>query len=398
MNKDDSISAKDSEISRCSTSAVSTMSHGTSQQQVRRTGAIARPQRALYLQIAIQGFISAGTFGTLLILIVPFPILVAFTIFLVSFLHLTYVLFLLFCQNYEQIIQGNGIGQYIPSSLYSLLTEMTLHEMMQDNSFIEENQYLMLYLIPGISEEQLEAYVDSFSPRRRYQLRRHGLGHILGEGFMRVLMGESRFRHDLLQNQQRSSNELLPPPPIPRNLSPVIETDIDSINLESCASAGNGERSGAMEEGGDQQPRTILIPEDTREQRDHETNVLSYALNDMTNNFLRMSVGMVSSGIGRLTDSIAQYTINAGLMVTAVSTGVGLFGLWHNVSFSGGRITSTTGRINIPASSQSFLSMAAVGGIGTGAMILARQGIRWYFRGENQNKENDKSTKGDSRD
>mmetsp|Transcript_27522 Transcript_27522/g.31393 ORF Transcript_27522/g.31393 Transcript_27522/m.31393 type:complete len:388 (-) Transcript_27522:39-1202(-) len=385
MNKkNDNIGVKDAEISQCSTSAITPMSHSSSQQNVRRTGVVTRSQRALYFQIAIQGLFTTGTFITLLIIIVPIPILLTFSIFLVSFLHLIYICFSSLWEKYTQIVQENGIGQYIPSSLYNMLTETTLHETMQDNSFVEEYQYLMLYLIPFISEEQLETHVNNLSSRQRNQLRRHGLGHLLGEGFMRALMGESRYR--------RSSNELLPPP-ISMDPSPVI--DIDSISLDSYASANNIQISGSTEEEDDEQPRTISIPEDTREQQDHETNVLSNALSDMTNNYMRMSREIVSSGIVRLTDSVTQYMINGGLMVTAVSTGVGLFGLWHDVYSSRERIALTTDRIGSLPSSRSFLSMAVSGGITTGMMILCRQGVRWSLSGRYQSKSNGKSNKGE---
>jgi hypothetical protein len=105
-----------------------------------------------------------------------------------------YKLYQMLQWEYQLIVQGRGIGDYLPSTIYEQLTRTTVHDFMSDtrNSYVNENAYLMLYMIPGLSPDQINEYVGRLSPRHQALLHRHGLGYILGNSFMRLVMGDER--------------------------------------------------------------------------------------------------------------------------------------------------------------------------------------------------------------
>jgi hypothetical protein len=58
--------------------------------------------------------------------------------------------------------------------------------------------FLAIYFVPGISEEQINNYIRRLAPQRRDFLNRRGLGYLFGNGFMRALIGENRWRQQAI--------------------------------------------------------------------------------------------------------------------------------------------------------------------------------------------------------
>ena len=82
-----------------------------------------------------------------------------------------------------------GLVRYLPESIRIMLTETTLHEFMADTAFFMEYRYLLLYFVPGLSPDQLMAYIGRLPARHREALLRPGLGRLVPsvmENLMRI--------------------------------------------------------------------------------------------------------------------------------------------------------------------------------------------------------------------
>jgi hypothetical protein len=117
-------------------------------------------------------------------------ILIGMTAVVLLWLTFFYQLFQMMRSDYQRAIQGRGLGELLPASVYESLVNTSFHEFMTDGAFVRENQHFMLYFIPGLNREQLESYLDRLVPRHRRRLHRPGLGNFLGEGFMRQIIGD----------------------------------------------------------------------------------------------------------------------------------------------------------------------------------------------------------------
>jgi hypothetical protein len=109
----------------------------------------------------------------------------------------------------SRVENGRGLSELFnlspESSLWQTLTRTTLHEYMTDDSFAMEYRYLLLYFIPGITPQQLNAYIDRLDPRHRDLLRRPGgIGQaLLGPTAMRAIMGRRPWEALIQQAQQQ---------------------------------------------------------------------------------------------------------------------------------------------------------------------------------------------------
>lgn len=78
-----------------------------------------------------------------------------------------------------------GLLRYLPESLRVLLTETSLHQWMVEGTFVLEYRHLLLYLIPGIEEDQLMEFINRLPPRHRDVLLQPGLGRLIPPSAMR---------------------------------------------------------------------------------------------------------------------------------------------------------------------------------------------------------------------
>ena len=154
------------ESSMCSASTVgqSFMSNAmvTTQQQQQQSGEGTESLQRCMLeqQLYVLGLLSTGSFGTFLFMLLPYSALLALGLFVSSICALFYVFYRILMLEWNNVIQGRGIGQYLPSSMYELLTSTTLHEWMTDPTVWNEYRHLLLYFIPGITPEQLDTLQD----------------------------------------------------------------------------------------------------------------------------------------------------------------------------------------------------------------------------------------------
>jgi hypothetical protein len=123
----------------------------------------------------------------------------------------------------DTILQGRGLGQYLPSGLQHLLTEETLHEWMTDPSFGLEYRHLLVYFLP-LAPDQRDAYIANFAPRHREALRRPGgWGYVLfGNQGMRLLLGRERWEQQNQQQQQRPAAQLPSATPAATEVTPSV--------------------------------------------------------------------------------------------------------------------------------------------------------------------------------
>jgi hypothetical protein len=94
----------------------------------------------------------------------------------------------------DVVVVGPGLGAFIPESLLRTMTQTTLHEMLTDETLVLEYRHLLLYFLP-LSNEQLYVMLQRLAPQHRQRLYRRGaIGQMmLGEAFMRVLLGNAQY-------------------------------------------------------------------------------------------------------------------------------------------------------------------------------------------------------------
>jgi hypothetical protein len=372
---------KSSQLSQCSTAAMTRLTQASEDDHPLHSSAemVEEPTNAvnLYAQAAVLAGVSAASFGTVVVLLLPFPVLIALSTFLISSLWMMYLLVHLIGRQYRSIVRGRGIGDYLPSWIYNQLTELTLHEWMQDTGFTREYRHLLLYFVPGITPEQLEAYLSGLSPRHQYNLHRHGLGHLCGEKFMRLIMGDSRYRTNLLESQLRPTELLLPPPSINRGLLLDADSDLGSSAPDASPVEIFRSSPGSPIEVINEVSTEIIVREETLTQLDHEGDVLTDAIYSMATTYVRSSIDAVYAGFVQVVESIAPWVIGTGLTMTTVSAGMGIFAIWYEVLIPGD-VHYTSMRSRYP-SSRMLLGTGIFGGVTAGTMLIVRSGLRVFL-------------------
>lgn len=119
---------------------------------------------------------------------------------------------------------------------------------------------MALYFVPGLTEDQLNDYIRRLAPDHQELLNRSGMGYFLGDGFMRAIVGERRWRQghvpavatvprSIEQQQQPHANREI----VVRSIRGVLDFDSDA---ESHAST----------------PVGLTIPSSTRDENINNTN------------------------------------------------------------------------------------------------------------------------------
>ena len=169
--------------------------------------------RQLSTRVALLGGTSAASALAFVVFILPTQALLALVLALSTAILLLHQLYHLAIQAYREAVNGRGIGDYLPSWLFSALVEESIHERMVDPSFNLEWRHLALYFFPGLSRAQIEAYVDRLPERHRHFLLRPGAGHVLGNEFMQLILGRERYPE--VPSPQDHALPLLPLPTPP---------------------------------------------------------------------------------------------------------------------------------------------------------------------------------------
>ncbi|KAL7570239.1 hypothetical protein ACA910_020663 [Epithemia clementina (nom. ined.)] len=95
--------------------------------------------------------------------------------------------------------QHRGFGEFLPDRLFELLTQQSLHDflmsMHRNNGSTAGvlNRYLVLYFLPGLTQEQRNAFVQRLPRRHRQVLDRPGVGEFMGPAFMSLLLGQEGY-------------------------------------------------------------------------------------------------------------------------------------------------------------------------------------------------------------
>jgi hypothetical protein len=100
---------------------------------------------------------------TFLYVVLPLTALMSLAVFMASSSALSYALYQYALQEFERLLQGRGLGEYLPESLYRTLAEQSLHENLIDPSFTLEYRHLMLYFLP-LSAAQRDAFIERLAP------------------------------------------------------------------------------------------------------------------------------------------------------------------------------------------------------------------------------------------
>ena len=151
------------------------------------------------------GIASGATLVAITVTFVPLQLLVGMLIFFTMMIGLLYTLYQRAMLEYQNVVTGRGLGDYLPPNLYDQLANISFHDWMVNGTWIQDHQQYALYFIPGLTNEQLNAYVERLQPRHRRELRQPGLGRFFGSQFMRLLMGDQR-----LQLQQQAQRGIVP--------------------------------------------------------------------------------------------------------------------------------------------------------------------------------------------
>mmetsp|Transcript_16907 Transcript_16907/g.34887 ORF Transcript_16907/g.34887 Transcript_16907/m.34887 type:complete len:533 (-) Transcript_16907:101-1699(-) len=212
------------------------------------------------MQLRNFGAATGATFALFMYMLVPTALLLSMILFgSVSSAFLYQLGAIMHWEFHRSILEGRGIGDYLPESLYQALTATSLHDFLIDPDGIfgasEHIPYLMLYMIPGLTEEQLEQYVNRLNPTHQRILRSNQglMGFLLNRNnhrlspsetnqdstLMRFLMGDERLRQ--WRQRQGSSQQQHPSNIAPRRLElPPTIPEEEASREESNASEPAG--------------------------------------------------------------------------------------------------------------------------------------------------------------
>lgn len=169
-------------------------------------------------QVAVLGGTSALSFVMFILMMIPMEALAALCLAIASLVLLGFQLYQHARRGLQDAVNGRGIGDYLPSWLFSMLVEDSIHEQMLDDSFALEWRHMALYMMPGLSRQQIDAFVDRLPRRHRDFLLRPGVGHVLGHDFMQLILGRERFpEHAMVEPAANATAADVLPPPMPNN-------------------------------------------------------------------------------------------------------------------------------------------------------------------------------------
>ena len=142
-------------------------------------------QRLLNRQLQILASVSGGSVIMFLLFFLNFFAFAALIIGLSSTSMLAYTAYIYFLH----ILNGGDgtLFDYLPESMQNYLTNTSLHQAMTDDSSFLENRWYLLYLIPGLTPEQINSMVSRLPQRHRDMA--HGAG-----GVARLALPDSVFR------------------------------------------------------------------------------------------------------------------------------------------------------------------------------------------------------------
>mmetsp|Transcript_15360 Transcript_15360/g.31219 ORF Transcript_15360/g.31219 Transcript_15360/m.31219 type:complete len:470 (-) Transcript_15360:185-1594(-) len=360
------------------------------------------PLQQITTQAALLGSTSALSMIAFVVMVLPAEALVALIVAIIAMMLLVFQLYQFAVQAYADVINGRGIGDYLPGWMFSMLVEDSIHEqLLTGDDFVLEWRHMALYFFPGLSRHQVDAFVDRLPARHRDFLRRPGAGHVLGNDFMQLVLGRERFPEVPPQDNTTAVVEgsstnlpsqgavLLPPP---SSASRRLELGDDDSSAESdfetqmvsrhtrslgLSSGSNDavEQSAsaappsASSSSNSSPPQAIVAtpaaPVDDNDESDYdgEMTILTEAFIQGMNSMVLSPMLFVAS---RAADQVAALVASPSVSMTIFSGSIGLFGLWRGLWGRQGL------RPNIGLHDRDVWATAVLGGGVAGALLFAR--------------------------
>lgn len=314
-------------------------------------------------------------------IVIPASALAALAVFVASTALLIYQTYQFSLQQYGGIINGRGIGDFLPSWLFSMLVENSIHEQLTDDSTGNEWGHMALYFFPGLTREQIDSYVDRLAPRHRDFLRRPGVGHLFGNQFMQLLLGRERFPEipEAQEIQMQNPAPLPPPMNIQARRLELMDDDDYSAGSELLSNNNNGQpqqpsRALVTSQHQPQQrekssaiPREAIIStQSTPDESDAEDefNLLMEAFSTGMTSFV---FGPVLSIFSHFVSEVTAVAITPTVSTALVTGSVGAFGFWRGL-WGNHRQT--------PSSNRDVWATVVLGGGVAGVLFMARRANR----------------------
>lgn len=256
--------------------------------------------------------------------------------------------------------------------------------------------FMALYFIPGLTEEQIQGFAVRLAPDHQQLLMRPGLGNILGNGFMRALLGDNRWRQraieanvPVIEHPNVDNNQQLLPV---SSTAPSRRLDFDSDG-ESHASAPVGLTiEAASPNSHEVDESTTSSNDDEEEDKDDnnhdddderqrqlaaESDVIMDALADGVWSYATWAAGLA----GELTydyvvDPASSVVGYVGLGTSLLSIGIGFFGFSAGYYSRPSIASSQFQPASLLPSSRFLASAAVLGGVSAGVVLFARSWMR----------------------
>jgi hypothetical protein len=330
------------------------------------------------------GIATGTTFALFVFMLIPTALLLSMILFgSVSSAFLYQLAAITRWEFHRSILEGRGIGDYLPRGLYEVLTSTSLHEFLSDPDGIfganEHLPYLMLYLIPGLTPEQIDQYVNRLSPTHQQLLRSEQglLGFFMNRNnhhqcqvananananasdgnqdstLMRVIMGDERLREWRQQQgayQNHPSNiaprrlelpptipEEDPPTPTSRTMpeedAPISREDAMSESIPEPPSAGIPAIVAAIVGRGSAAQPSVTIPNPGRQSPERGASIpVDMILFDAVGSAVANFVGDATNAVRQraqesLREAVTVPIYRLSLGMAALGLGVGAYGL-----------------------------------------------------------------------
>ena len=332
-------------------------------------------------QLQRLGIATGISFSLVIYLLIPTALLLSMILFGILSVTLIYN-FLIYGQNELQtIVRGHGIGTLLlPTGIMETLTQTSIHDFLTDPtgflySVNEHIPYLLMYMIPGLSEEQLNGYVHRLSLNHQQLLRNeHGLlGYFIhtrnnsnnsgnnnnnNSLILRFLMGDEGLREQQQQQQQDQLHD--------QSQQTIIMAGGNSnrrimdrvgVLVSPPTTISEGISVSPSELGNDDDPTTITSPSSpsqfqsvpsipppmavvrrqssTRRVAEEEEVVLFDAIGTAVSNYLNIASTSIRSSVRESTTNVLYGPIFRGSIgVTALGLSIGSYGLFISGTYT----------------------------------------------------------------
>ena len=334
-------------------------------------------------QLQRLGIATGVSFSFVIYLLIPTALLLSMILFGIVSTIFIYNIILYGQNELQTIVRGHGIGTLLlPTGIMETLTQTSIHDFLTDPtgflySVNEHIPYLLMYMIPGLSEEQLNGYVHRLSLNHQQLLRNeHGLlGYFIhtrnnsnnsgnnnnnNSLILRFLMGDEGLREQQQQQQQDQLHD--------QSQQTIIMAGGNSnrrimdrvgVLVSPPTTISEGISVSPSELGNDDDPTTITSPSSpsqfqsvpsipppppmavvrrqssTRRVAEEEEVVLFDAIGTAVSNYLNIASTSIRSSVRESTTNVLYGPIFRGSIgVTALGLSIGSYGLFISGTYT----------------------------------------------------------------